>query len=202
MSSQPGSSRALFFLVKSCWRSWLEIVFLYLTRRDSIWGLVRPVIELCWSYSTPKDCLLTLGTDTHRGLSPPPIAPPPSLFITPQICQTGMLLLHLRLHKVPFLGIKSSQGQSQALLCPVAHSGNMWDLMSETARKEIRILSKLLRAWSHVGFHFCYFTYKQSRKFHWKSQGRNRDLCNRWHWVSYWSIASLPEITAKRGDGD
>lgn len=73
-----------------CFFSWKAVgdlgwrfVFLYLTRRDSTWGLERPVIELCWSYSTPKDCLLTLGTDTHRGLPPSPCCPSPqSLYNT------------------------------------------------------------------------------------------------------------------------
>lgn len=89
-------------------------------------------------------------------------------FTTLQICQARILLPHLIPGKVPFLGIKSSRGRSQALFSLAVDSGNTWELSNE--------IKKRGAVHTHVGFHACQFTCNLSRKLHWKPRVEIRIL--------------------------
>lgn len=116
-----------------------------------------PAVELCWSHSTPKDCLLNLGTDTNRDLFPLALHSTTGSKLEPS--------LHISWVKWPSWRYTLRREERGSLSPPFAHSENTWDLRTAT-EEEIKDCPS---CWEHE-IMLCFMSARQSRKWHWEAQ--------------------------------
>lgn len=149
----------LFYLkAQSCLRSWPEIVCPCLIKKKTQSEDIQvPTVELCWSHSTPKDCLLNLGTDTNRDLFPLALQSTTGSKLEPS--------LHISWVKWPSWRYTLRRKERGSLSPPFAQSENTWDLRTAT-EEEIKDCPS---CWEHE-IMLCFMSAHQSRKWHWEAQ--------------------------------
>lgn len=156
LTSQAASLAYFISKLKAAWDLGQRSYVFALSKKTQSEDIQVPAVELCWSHSTPKDCLLNLGTDTNRDLFPLALHSTTGSKLEPSH--------HISWVKCPSWRYTLRRKERGSFSPPFAHSENTWDLRRATD-EEIKDCPSCCE---HEIM--CFMSVNQSRKRYWEVQ--------------------------------